>query len=395
MEDTPQENQPATEDNAKAYVAEILDRMDQRFEHLKQNKANVLIAGQAGVGKGSLINAIFGEYVAEVGSGRPITQTFDAYEDHPYLNLYDSKGWEGGEENAQEFHTQNELFLSKHRTGNPRDHIHIVWYLISAPGDRVQEYDMQLVKQTFRNLPVIFVITKCDIARPQQIHAVREEIKRYRIDEMVGIVEVAADPLPQISDKALGLEELVELTLIHLPELQKKAFSIAQQISLDAKAEVARWWILSVAAGTAGIGMIPLPFSDALVLTPVQGLIIARVAHIYGIDKSTQNAVAAASFAPFAAQIAGQSIASSVLTLVPVLGWATKGAIAGGFTLLIGFTLHRILHQIRLYELEGKEHPITQAWVGETIKEFFPMVRDLLKSKKNPTEIDYWKWELE
>ena len=41
----------------------------------KMGHANVLIAGRSGVGKSTLINAVFGENLAETGHGKPVTQT--------------------------------------------------------------------------------------------------------------------------------------------------------------------------------------------------------------------------------------------------------------------------------------------------------------------------------
>lgn len=38
------------------------------------SKLNVLIVGKTGVGKSTLINAVFGDKVAKTGSGKPVTQ---------------------------------------------------------------------------------------------------------------------------------------------------------------------------------------------------------------------------------------------------------------------------------------------------------------------------------
>ena len=50
-----------------------------RTEYEKQNAAlgrfNLAIFGKTGVGKSTLINAIFGEEVARTGIGEPVTQT--------------------------------------------------------------------------------------------------------------------------------------------------------------------------------------------------------------------------------------------------------------------------------------------------------------------------------
>jgi predicted GTPase len=40
---------------------------------------NILVIGKTGVGKSTLINAIFGEETAKTGAGFPVTQYFEKY----------------------------------------------------------------------------------------------------------------------------------------------------------------------------------------------------------------------------------------------------------------------------------------------------------------------------
>lgn len=59
---------------------------------------NLAVFGKTGVGKSTLVNAIFGSEVAETGVGRPVTQGLVYYR-HPggLLGLYDSEGFETGD----------------------------------------------------------------------------------------------------------------------------------------------------------------------------------------------------------------------------------------------------------------------------------------------------------
>ena len=82
-------------------------KLNEEFSKIKQEiqKPNVLIAGATGVGKSSLINYIFGDKVAEVGTGKPVTQKIDVYEsDSSDVRIFDSKGYELGMQGDEDFY---------------------------------------------------------------------------------------------------------------------------------------------------------------------------------------------------------------------------------------------------------------------------------------------------
>jgi predicted GTPase len=77
-----------------------------RTEYEKQNAAigrfNLAIFGKTGVGKSTLINAIFGEEVARTGIGEPVTRGSHLYLDKVgHLGIVDTQGLEVGKDNKQ------------------------------------------------------------------------------------------------------------------------------------------------------------------------------------------------------------------------------------------------------------------------------------------------------
>ncbi len=71
--------------------------MKKMREVIKKEKPimNILLMGATGVGKSSLINALFGKEVAKAGTGKPITQHLEKYVDEEKgLILWDTKGIE-------------------------------------------------------------------------------------------------------------------------------------------------------------------------------------------------------------------------------------------------------------------------------------------------------------
>ncbi|MGN8524760.1 GTPase [Helicobacter pylori] len=74
--------------------------MSKMLEHIKEEKPkmNVLLMGATGVGKSSLINALFGKEIAKAGVGKPITQHLEKYIDEQKgLILWDTKGIEAAD----------------------------------------------------------------------------------------------------------------------------------------------------------------------------------------------------------------------------------------------------------------------------------------------------------
>ena len=73
--------------------------MSEEGEDMSEKKyANIMLLGRTGVGKSSFINYLIGEDVSKVGTGMPVTQSFQAYTYDNVngipLQIFDSKGLE-------------------------------------------------------------------------------------------------------------------------------------------------------------------------------------------------------------------------------------------------------------------------------------------------------------
>jgi len=124
---------------------------------------NILIAGRSGVGKSTLINAVFQQNLAETGQGRPVTKnTREISKEGVPVTIFDTRGLELSQ--FQETLSELETII-KDRSGD-RDtnrHIHVSWLCVQEDGRRVEQAEIDLHHMLSKHLPLITVITKQEV----------------------------------------------------------------------------------------------------------------------------------------------------------------------------------------------------------------------------------------
>lgn len=133
----------------------------------KLTHMNIIVAGKTGVGKSTLINAVFRENLVETGIGKPVTQHMRccSKKDYP-LSIYDTKGFELGK-NAQE-EVKHEVLHVIQEGLAARDvnrAIHCIWYCINATSNRIEEEELKWIRSFIdanktTQVPVIIVLTQ-------------------------------------------------------------------------------------------------------------------------------------------------------------------------------------------------------------------------------------------
>ncbi len=111
---------------------------------------NILIIGQTGVGKSSLLNYLFDAELQETGVGKPITERGiypHKYQVHDELEavVYDTWGLE--EDHAEEWETLITEELKKHDSVRIADWFHTVFFCVSAARARIGDFELGLVKR--------------------------------------------------------------------------------------------------------------------------------------------------------------------------------------------------------------------------------------------------------
>lgn len=301
----------------------IRDRIDRANREI--GIVNVLIAGQTGVGKSTLVNAVFHGQLAKTGQGEPVTKETRKYTKKGIpLAIYDTRGLELRE--YRQLFEELEKFVCRSKDSkDARHHIHVAWICVAEDGRRVQEAEIELHRMLAEHMPMLGVITK---ARNDQ--GFKAEVQRL-LPQTKNVVRVRAlherlDDGHEIP--SMGLTELVEATMELIPDAFQRAFAAAQKVSIDLKKNAAHKVVSGAATAAAAVGAVPIPASDALALGPIQIGMLAGISKVFGIGLSPEflGTLVAAMVGTVGATFAGRAIVSTLLKLIPGVG-----SVAGGF----------------------------------------------------------------
>lgn len=343
---------------------------------------NLAVFGKTGVGKSTLVNAIFGTEVAETGLGKPVTRGLVYYR-HPggLLGLYDSEGFETGT-SGDEILAGLRTFVSDSRALPIDQQIHAAWYLVRWSDRRFEDRQADFVRALAEiGVPVMLVITQVP-SREGVPHPEAVELASYiqslglplRPDGRAYLTNALADPFT--GSPVFGLQELLDATYLVVPEVATAALTAAQILDLERKRQAARKVINQSVALAAGVGATPIPFSDAALLVPTQVTMIARVTASYGLpaDRSRALAAAGAVVLTGGATMAGRYIATSLLKAIPggqIATSAISATVAGSLTRAVGEAWARVCEYALGLPADERDRFLAGSGVTELFMTYF------------------------
>lgn len=316
---------------------DTIDAINEKIQNL--SNLNIIVAGKTGVGKSTLINAVFKEELAETGMGRPVTSHMRKItkKDIP-LAIYDTRGFELGKDVQED--VKKEIFDTINKglaTKDINKAIHCIWYCINTGSNRIEPEEIEWLRELSREnqitqVPIIVVLTQ-SISRKNA-----EKMRQMILDENLDIIQVipvlAKDF--EIEDvgfvKSFGLERLIEVMGEALPEELLDTLQHVQIASLSEKKRRASKVVATAALAATSQGAAPIPFADAALLIPTQVGMIASITVIFGFDvnKSVITALLSSTIGSGGATLLGRTVVANLLKLVPAAGSLAGGAISAG-----------------------------------------------------------------
>jgi uncharacterized protein (DUF697 family)/GTP-binding protein EngB required for normal cell division len=360
----------------------LKEKFEGAYEKFREDvkRPNILLLGQTGVGKSSLINTIFGKNLAQISDVKPETKGFHEYSDPNIdVNIIDSEGYELGE--TEKFKSSLTEYINSNFSTSDRQ-VHITWYCISISGDRVLPYDLDNLQYILneRKIPVCVVFTQCDLDDPEGTKfKILSKVVTNRFGNKIPCFQTSSD---ESLKSELDLDKLVRWSLDNLSdENLKLGFIMSQKIELSLKDEKVKSRIAWYAAGASVIGASPIPFSDAIALTTLQATMASDIFSIYGIN-NTISSILRNIIGGRVVSYLGKFLAGTILKFIPGVGSLAGGIInatvAATITRALGYALSKLARKTAEGVLDGNFTGLENIFTEENIN---ALVEENLKNK--------------
>lgn len=321
---------------------------------------NVLVIGSSGVGKSTLIKAVLGSDATMHGDGTR-SNLLDIYESLAVpFRIIDAHEM-GGPFLARHaaIHAVKRWSKANALDGNADNDINVIWFCVEGKSRKLirqQLADLSSATDVWRSVPVIVVITKSYSAleRAENVALVEQTFARRRRRARVlrAVIPVVATTY-QLDETSFvapeGIPELIDATNEAMPEGVRAASDDIASFTLRRRRSVARSIIAASAAAGVAVGAVPIPISDALILTPIETGEVNALATLYGIRQDSASKRLLSTILEVGTVSTAAKAAISALKAIPGINIgasALNAAIAGSIVVALGEGALRVFERI-------------------------------------------------
>jgi predicted GTPase len=337
-------------------------------------RVTVAVLGRVGAGKSTLVNAVFGESVAAVGVGAPVTAGLTELRAAGVpLTLLDSPGLELGGGAADEAADELGAVIVERARAGASEALHVVWYCVDAEQARLEPAEERLLARCVAAVPTIVVLTKALDAGDE----LRAHVEGLGL-ALEAVLPVLAEPR-RIAGREIashGLGELVAVTVSALPEAAKRAFVVAQRHAIDAKLVEARALAARFSLEAGSLGTVGELSTDRLARHQLR--LLAEISAVYSLEVgATQRETIVRAVTRGASTT--EAVARRVLELLKdaglpgtdIVGALVTAGTAAASTRILGEAYARLCRELALRELTGDAFG-----ESELVERFLTLLRD-------------------
>ena len=316
-------------------------------------KGNVLVIGNSGVGKSTLINAVLGEECAVTGYGiTGTTQELSIYENGRIpFRIIDTVGFEPSFRKASRAVRSVRKWSRNSAVKEERkeERISVIWCCVEGTSRKLFPDTIRIMAKAvsmWPSVPVIAVITKSYSLpeRRENIMMVHEAFSTHKklFNNLKRIIPVVAMTY-RLNDDAFappdGITDLIEATNDLLPEGIRASETDVAKYKMDRRRAFAHSSVGVATASAVIVGAVPIPFPDAAILTPLEIAEINTVSRIYGINKDEKLVKFVDSIVEVGTVSTAARAAANALKSIPgvnAAASAVNAVIAGSIVAAIG-----------------------------------------------------------
>jgi uncharacterized protein (DUF697 family)/GTP-binding protein EngB required for normal cell division len=361
-------------------------------KEITEERGNVLVIGNSGVGKSTLINAVLGDERAESGWGtKGTTKELAIYESEKIpFRIIDTVGFDPSF--IKEFMAISAVkkwSKDSAKEGHEDNQINVIWFCVDGTSSK-------LFPKTLKNLsratsmwvtvPVIVVVTKSYSVpdREKNIKMVKNAfVKQQRFSKNLRKVIPVVASTYVLNDNAYaapeGITELIDATNELMPEGIKAGEADIATFKLSRKRAMAHGITGASTTAAVVVGAVPIPFADALILSPIEIAMVNALARIYGISKNEESKQFFSSIVEVGTVSVAAKSAISTLKAIPGVNLgasALNAIIAGSIVAALG---------------EGTIYAFEQVYLGHKSVTDIGWVKQVLESKMSSQFIDIVK----